>query len=92
MFARGRGQVPTTRGARMVGDDAGVAVVVEAGERKGRVNQIGREAFAGGAVFGRHALAFVGGKSGMVKAVEDVDGGLVDWAVGEQVLDDMVPE
>ena len=65
---------------------------VEAGERKGRVNQIGCEAFAGGAVFGRHALAFVGGKAGMVKAVEDLNGGLADAAGGEQVFDDMVAE
>ena len=76
----------------MVGNGAGVAVVVEPGERKGRINQVGCEPFAGGAVACRDALSLVGGKAGMVKAVEDVAGGLVDSAAGEHVLDHMVAE
>jgi len=39
-FGGGRVQVGTLRGARLVGDDAGVSIVMEAGERKGGVNQI----------------------------------------------------
>ncbi len=80
------------KGRRVVGNDAGVAVVVEPGERKGGVNQIGGEPLPGGAVSCRHALSFVGGKAGMVKAVEDVDGGLGEAAGGEQVFDHMVAE
>jgi hypothetical protein len=44
----------------MVGDDGGLAVVVEAGEGKGRVDQVGSEPFTGGAVAGRHAFSLVG--------------------------------
>jgi hypothetical protein len=80
------------RGSSFVGDDAAVLIVMEAGERKRRVNQVGSEPFAGGAVACRDALSLVGGKAGMVKAVEDVDGGLADLAGGEQVFDHMVAE
>ena len=80
------------RDARIVGYGAGVPVVMEAGERKGGGNEVGSEAFAGGAVFGRDAFFFVGGKAGMVTAIEDVDCGLADSAGGEQVLDHMMAE
>jgi hypothetical protein len=65
---------------------------MEAGERKGGVNQIGSEAFPGGAVGGRNAFSLVGGKSGMVEAVENIDGGLADTAGGEEVFNHMVAE
>jgi hypothetical protein len=70
-FRGGRVQVGVLRGARIVGDDAGVAVVMEAGERKGGVNEVGSEPFAGRAVGGGNAFSLVGGKSRMVEAVED---------------------
>jgi hypothetical protein len=56
------------------------------------VNQVGSEAFTGGAVARGNAFSLVGGKAGMVKAVEDVDGGLAEAAGGEQVFNDMVAE
>ena len=65
---------------------------MEAGESKGGVNEVGSEPFPGCAVGGRDAFSLVGGKAGMVKAVEDVDGGLADSAGGEQVFNDMVAE
>jgi len=71
------------RGARIISDDAGVLIVMEAGERKGGVNEIGSEPFAGGAVACGNAFSLVGGKAGMVKAVEDVDGGLAYSAGGK---------
>jgi hypothetical protein len=80
------------RGARIVGDDAGVAVVMEAGERKGGVNEVGSEPFAGRAIGGGNAFSLVGGKSGMVEAVEGIDGGLADTVGGEQVFNHMVAE
>jgi len=55
-FRGGRVQVGTLRNGRIVGDDAGVAVVMEAGERKGGVNQIGSEPFPCGAVGGGNAF------------------------------------
>ena len=91
-FRGGRVRVRTLRGAGIVGDDAGVPVVMEAGERKGGVNQVGSEPFAGGAVAGGDAFSLVGGKAVMVKAVEDVDGGLADSSGGEQVFNQMVAE
>jgi hypothetical protein len=63
-----------------------------AGERKGGVNQIGGEPFPRGAVACRDAFSLVGGKAGMVKAVEDVDGGLPDSTGGEQVFNHMAAE
>ena len=91
---RGAGiQVRTLRGAPIIGDNSSVPVVMEAGERKGGVNEVGCEPFpSGGAVVCRDALSLVGGKAGMVKAVEDVDGGLADSSGGEQVFDNMVTE
>jgi len=80
------------RGARIAGDNAGVTVVMEAVERKGSVKLIRCKAFPGGAVVRRYAIAFVCGKAGMVKAVEDVDSSLVDSAGGEQVFNHMVSE
>ncbi len=91
-FRGGRVKVGVLRGARIVGDDPGVAVVMEAGERKGGVNEVGSEPFASGAVVSRDAFSLVGGKAGMVKAVEDVDGGLADSAAGEEILNHMVAE
>ena len=38
-------QERTLRGARIIGDNAGIAVVMDAGESKGSVNQIRSEAF-----------------------------------------------
>jgi len=73
----------TLRDARIASDDAGVSVVMEAGERKGGVNEVGSEAFPSGAVVCRDAISLVGGKAGMVEAVEDVDGGLADAVGGE---------
>lgn len=67
-------------GARVVGDDAGVAVVVQAGKRERRVNYIRNKSFAGEAVGGGNTLSFVGGKARMVKTVQDVEGGLADPA------------
>ena len=37
-------------------------------------------------------LSFVGGKARMVKAVQDVEGGLADAAGGEEVAEDMAAE
>ena len=48
-------------GARIIGDNAGVAIVMEAGERKGSVNKIRGKALPGDAVFGRYAIAFING-------------------------------
>jgi hypothetical protein len=56
------------------------------------VNEVGCEPFAGGAVASGHALSLVGGEARMVKAVQDLQGGLADSAAGEQVLGQMVPE
>jgi len=50
------------------------------------------EAFAGRAVARGDALPLVGGKAGMVKAVQDVQGGLADSVAGEEVLQRMVAE
>jgi len=80
------------RGARIISEGSGVSIVMEAGEREGGVNQVGSEAFTGGAVARGNAFSLVGGKAGMVKAVEDVDGGLAEAAGGEQVFNDMVAE
>jgi hypothetical protein len=91
-FPGGRVQVRTLRGSSFVCDDAGVSVVMEAGERKGGVNQIGGEPFPRGTVAYRDAFSLVGRKAGMVKSVEDVDGGLADSAGGEQVFNHMVAE
>jgi hypothetical protein len=41
----GQVRVRTLRGARIAGDDAGVPVAMEAGERKRGVNQVGSERF-----------------------------------------------
>jgi hypothetical protein len=49
---------------------------MEAGERKGGVNEVGCESLPSGAVVCRDAISLVGGKAGMVEAVEEVDGGL----------------
>lgn len=65
---------------------------MEAGQIKRGVNEVGCEPFPDGAVACRHALSFVCRKAGMVKAVEDVDGGLADSASGEQVFNHMVAE
>jgi hypothetical protein len=70
-FRGGRVQVGVLRCARIVSDDGGVPVVMQAGERKGGVNEVGSEPFPGGAVGGRNAFSLVGGQSGMVEAVED---------------------
>jgi len=80
------------RCTRIVGDNAGVTVVMEAVERKGSVNQAGCEPFPGGAVVWRYAIAFVCGKIGIVKAAEDVDSRPADSAGGEQVFNDMMAE
>jgi hypothetical protein len=48
--------------------------------------------FAVGAVTCRDAFSGVSGEAGMVKTVEDVDGGPADWASGEGVFKDMVAE
>jgi len=48
-----------------------MSVGAGAGERKGGVNEVGSEGFAGGAVDSRHCFSLVGGKAGMVKAVEE---------------------
>jgi len=53
---------------------------VQPGKRKRSVNYIRCKAFAGGAVGGGDTLSFIGGKAGMVKAVQDVEGGLADAA------------
>jgi hypothetical protein len=50
------------------------------------VNEVGCEPFPGCAVDSRDAFSLVGGKAGVVEAVEDVDGGLADSAGGEQVF------
>jgi hypothetical protein len=65
---------------------------VEPGERKRCVDKVRCEAFAGGAVACGHTLSLVGGKAGMVKAVQNVKGGLADPAAGEEVLEHMVAE
>jgi hypothetical protein len=91
-FRSGRVQVRTLRSARIVGDDAGVSIIMEPGERKGGVNEVGCEPFASGAVVCRDAFSLVSGKAGMVKAVEDVDGGLPDSTGGEQVFNHMAAE
>ena len=80
------------RGARIISDGSGVSIVMEAGEREGGVNQVGSKPFAGGAVARGNAFSLVGGEAGMVKAVEDVDGGLAEAAGGEQVFNDMGAE
>jgi hypothetical protein len=85
-FRGGRVQVGALRGARILSDAAVFPVVMEAGERKGSVNQIGSEPFPGRAVGGRDARSLVRGKAGMVEAVEDIDGSLADTAGGEQVF------
>ena len=85
-------QVRILRRARIVGDHAGITVVMEAVERKGNVNQIRCETFRGGAVVWRYAILFVGRKTGMVKAVEDIDGCLDDSAGGQHVFDQMMAE
>jgi hypothetical protein len=88
---RGRlGEVRARGGASLVGDDAGVAVVVEPGERKRCVDEVGCEPFPGGAVACREALSLAGGEARMAKAVEDVEAGLADSAAGEEVLEQMV--
>jgi len=61
-----RVQLGTLRDARIASDAAGVSVVMEAGERKGGVNEVGSEAFPSGAVVCRDAFSLVGGKAGMV--------------------------
>ena len=43
------------RGARIIGDNAGIAVVMDAGKSKGSVNQIRSEAFPRGAIRRRYA-------------------------------------
>jgi len=91
-FRGGRVKVGALRGARIISDDAGVSIIMEAGERKGGVNEVGSEPFPGRAVERRDAFSLVGGKSGMVEAVEDIDGGLADSAGGEQVFNHMVAE
>jgi len=75
---------------RFISDEAGVPVVMEAGERKGGVNEVGSEPFPGSAIGGRDAISLVGGKAGMVEAVKDIDGGLADTVGGEQVFNHMV--
>jgi hypothetical protein len=49
---------------------------METGEREGDVNEVGCEPFAGGAVRCGNNFSLIGGKVGMGKAVEEVDGGL----------------
>ena len=85
-------QVRAGRGASLVRDDAGGAVIVEPGERKGCVDQVRCQPFAGGAVACDHTRSLVGGKAGMVKAVQNVQGGLADPAAGEEVGEQVVAE
>jgi hypothetical protein len=85
-------QVRAGRGASLVRDDAGGAVIVEPGKRKGCVDKVRCEPFAGGAVACDHTLSLVGGKAGMVKAVQNVQGGLADPAAGEEVCEQVVAE
>jgi hypothetical protein len=54
------------------------------------VNETGGESFASGAVVCRDTFSFVGGKAGIVKAVEGVDSRLADSAGGEQTFNQMV--
>ena len=49
------------------------------------MNYIRCKAFAGGPVLRVNALSLVGGKAGMVKAVQDVEGGLADPAASKEV-------
>jgi len=50
------------------------------------VNYIRCEPFAGGAVRGGDTLSFEGGKSWMVKAVEDIEGGLANPAASSEKI------
>jgi hypothetical protein len=91
-FRRRRREARVCGGARVVGDDASVAVVVESCEGKRGVNEVRGKPFPRGAVFRGDALSLVGRKTRMVKAVEDVQGGLADTAATEQVTEQAVSE
>ncbi len=65
---------------------------MEAGEGKRRVDEVGGEPFRGGAVACRDAVSLVSGEARMVKAVENVQGGLADSAASEQAFEQMVAE
>lgn len=89
----GRGPaVRAGRGASLVRDDVGVAVIVEPGERKGCVDEVRCEPFAGDAVACDHTLSLIGGKAGMVKVVQNVQGGLANAAAGQKVCEQVVAE
>jgi hypothetical protein len=76
----GRSTPPRGRaGSSLAGDDAGIAIVVPPGERKGCVDNVRCEPFAGGAVVRTDTVSLICRKSGgtsrlqeMVKTVEDV--------------------
>jgi hypothetical protein len=69
-----------------------IPIPPEASEREGRVDQIGCKTLSGGAVGRGDAMSFVSGKARVVKAVQDVDGGLGDASGGEEVAEDKVAE
>jgi hypothetical protein len=62
-FRSGRVQVGVLRSARIISNGTRVLIVMEAGERKGGVNEVGCESFPSGAVVCRDAFSLVGGKS-----------------------------
>ena len=67
-----------------------IPIPPEASEREGRVDQIGCKTLSGGAVGRGDTMSFVSGKARVVKAVQDVDGGLGDASGGEEVAEDKV--
>jgi hypothetical protein len=76
-------------GALLVGNDAGVAVIVEPGERKRCVDEVPGQALPGLVVVWANGLALIYGKAGMTPRKQDLDQARGDLILRQQRIQEL---